>query len=110
MVLSIQAISQTVMQTSVLGRGLFGCRRNRERRHDPPKWKSMNVRPTKVEICAPAQFHRYTFNYPDSESGLRKSGQIEDGTAPCAIENYVIPAFLERESEKRQNTMKASLH
>ena len=27
------------------------------------RWKSVNVRPTKVEICAPVQFHRYTTNY-----------------------------------------------
>jgi CRISPR-associated Cas5-like protein len=27
------------------------------------RWKSVNVRPTKVEICAPVQFHRYTTHY-----------------------------------------------
>ena len=27
------------------------------------RWKSVNVRPTKVEICRPVQFHRYTTNY-----------------------------------------------
>jgi CRISPR-associated protein Cas5d len=27
------------------------------------RWKSVNVRPTKVEICRPLQFHRYTTNY-----------------------------------------------
>jgi CRISPR-associated protein Cas5d len=27
------------------------------------RWKSVNVRPTKVEVCAPVQFHRYTTNY-----------------------------------------------
>jgi len=35
------------------------------------RWKSVNVRPTKVEICAPVQFHRYTTNYGGP---LRKSG------------------------------------
>ena len=27
------------------------------------RWKSVNVRPTKVEICRPVQFHRYVTNY-----------------------------------------------
>jgi|GEM_PF-178998 len=27
------------------------------------RWKSVNVRPTRVEICRPVQFHRYTTNY-----------------------------------------------
>jgi CRISPR-associated protein Cas5d len=27
------------------------------------RWKSVNVWPTKVEICAPVQFHRYATNY-----------------------------------------------
>jgi len=27
------------------------------------RWKSVNVRPVKVEICQPVQFHRYTTNY-----------------------------------------------
>jgi CRISPR-associated protein Cas5d len=27
------------------------------------RWKSVNIRPTKVEICRPVQFHRYTTNY-----------------------------------------------
>jgi CRISPR-associated protein Cas5d len=27
------------------------------------RWKSVNVRPTKVEVCRPVQFHRYTTNY-----------------------------------------------
>lgn len=35
------------------------------------RWKSVDVRPTKVEICAPVQFHRYTTNYGGP---LRKSG------------------------------------
>jgi CRISPR-associated protein Cas5d len=42
------------------------------------RWKSVNVRPTKVEICAPVQFHRYAFNYGGP---LRKSGQMKDGTS-----------------------------
>jgi CRISPR-associated protein Cas5d len=27
------------------------------------RWQSVNVRPTRVEICAPVRFHRYTTNY-----------------------------------------------
>jgi len=27
------------------------------------RWKSVNVRPTRVEVCRPVQFHRYTTNY-----------------------------------------------
>jgi len=27
------------------------------------RWKSVNIRPTRVEICRPVQFHRYTTNY-----------------------------------------------
>ena len=27
------------------------------------RWKSVNVRPVKVEICRPVQFHRYVTNY-----------------------------------------------
>jgi CRISPR-associated protein Cas5d len=49
------------------------------------RWKSVNVRPTRGEICAPVQFHRYAFNYPDAESGLRKSDQMRSGchALPC---------------------------
>jgi hypothetical protein len=36
-------------------------------------WKSVNLRPTRCEICAPVQFHRYAFNYGGP---LRKSDQI----------------------------------
>ena len=42
------------------------------------RWKSVNVRPTRCEICAPVQFHRYAFNYGGP---LRKSGQMKDGTS-----------------------------
>jgi CRISPR-associated protein Cas5d len=42
------------------------------------RWKSVNVRPARCEICAPIQFHRYAFNYGGP---LRKSGQIKDGTS-----------------------------
>jgi len=42
------------------------------------RWKSVNVRPTRCEICAPVQFHRYAFNYGGP---LRKSGQIKDGAS-----------------------------
>ena len=37
------------------------------------RWKTVNVRPIRCEICAPVQFHRYAFNYGGP---LRKSGQI----------------------------------
>lgn len=52
------------------------------------RWKSVNVRPTKVEICAPVQFHRYTTNYPDSESGLRPETRV------CETENHELPTML----------------
>ena len=42
------------------------------------RWKSVNVRPTRCEICAPVQFHRYAFNHCGP---LRKSGQMKDGTS-----------------------------
>jgi CRISPR-associated protein Cas5d len=42
------------------------------------RWKSVDVRPTCCEICAPVQFHRYAFNYGGP---LRKSGQMKDGTS-----------------------------
>ena len=42
------------------------------------RWKSVNVRPTRCEICAPVQFHRYAFNYGGPP---RKSGQMKDGTS-----------------------------
>jgi len=35
------------------------------------RWKSVNVRPTRCEICAPVQFHRYATNYGGP---LRKAG------------------------------------
>jgi CRISPR-associated protein Cas5d len=42
------------------------------------RWKSVNVRPTRCEICAPVQFHRYAFNYGGP---LRKSDQIRNRTS-----------------------------
>jgi CRISPR-associated protein Cas5d len=42
------------------------------------RWKDVNVRPTRCEICAPVQFHRYAFNYGGP---LRKSGQIKNGSS-----------------------------
>jgi CRISPR-associated protein Cas5d len=42
------------------------------------RWKSVNVRPTRCEICAPVQFHRYAFNYGGP---LRKSDQIKKGAS-----------------------------
>ena len=45
------------------------------------RWKSVNVRPTRCEICAPVQFHRYAFNYGGP---LRKSGQMKEGIS-CSL-------------------------
>lgn len=42
------------------------------------RWKTVNVRPTRCEICAPVQFHRYAFNYGGP---LRKSNQIKKGAS-----------------------------
>jgi CRISPR-associated protein Cas5d len=42
------------------------------------RWKSVNVRPTRCEICAPVQFHRYAFNYGGP---LRKSDQMRSGSS-----------------------------
>ena len=42
------------------------------------RWQSINIRPTRCEICAPIQIHRYAFNYGGP---LRKSSQIKDGTS-----------------------------
>ncbi len=36
-------------------------------------WKSVRVRPVKVEICRPIQFHRYAFNYGGSLRGRQRS-------------------------------------
>ncbi|HUI07511.1 MAG TPA: CRISPR-associated protein Cas5 [Verrucomicrobiae bacterium] len=42
------------------------------------RWRSVNVRPTQCEICAPVQLHRYAFNYGGP---LRKSDQIKNGAS-----------------------------
>lgn len=42
------------------------------------RWKSVNVRPTEVEICAPVQFHRYTTNYGGP---LRASDAMNKGAS-----------------------------
>lgn len=42
------------------------------------RWKNVNVRPTRCEICTPVQFHRYSFNYGGP---LRKSDQIKKGAS-----------------------------
>jgi CRISPR-associated protein Cas5d len=42
------------------------------------RWKSVNVRPTCCEICAPVQFHRYAFNYGGP---LRKSSHMKKGSS-----------------------------
>lgn len=40
--------------------------------------KSAHIRPTKVEICAPIHYHRYTTNYGGP---LRKSNQLSKGSS-----------------------------
>ncbi len=42
------------------------------------RWKSVNVRPTKAEICHPVVFHRYVTNYGGP---LRSSTAIKAGTS-----------------------------
>ncbi len=42
------------------------------------RWKSVNVRPRRVEICQPVQFHRYATNY---SGPLRASEAIKKGTS-----------------------------
>ena len=42
------------------------------------RWKSVNIHPTKVEICAPIQFHNYATNYGGP---LRASDAITNGVA-----------------------------
>ena len=49
------------------------------------RWKSVCIRPMKVEICAPIKFHKYTTNYGGP---LRKSNQISKGSS------YQIPAMV----------------
>ena len=49
------------------------------------RWKSVNVRPTQVEICSPVQFHRYTTNY---------GGPLRQETRLCETENHVLPTML----------------
>ena len=61
----------------------------------------MNVHPTRCEICAPVQFHRYAFNY---------GGPFRDRTAPCATENHIIPAFGEMVFYQPQNARNGSLN
>ncbi len=42
------------------------------------RWKSVNIRPTKVEICRPTQFHRYVTNYGGP---LRASDAMNKGAS-----------------------------
>jgi len=79
------------------------------------RWKSVNVRPTKVEICAPVQFHRYTTNYggplrasdaiPSPPRSGREQGEVSNlasysnipfrpETRVCEIENHELPTML----------------
>jgi CRISPR-associated protein Cas5d len=47
--------------------------------------KSAYIRPTRIEICKPIRFHRYTNNY---NGPLRKSNQIRGG------DPYQLPAIV----------------
>src|SRR5882724_4085868 len=42
------------------------------------RWKSVNIRPTRTEICRAVQFHRYTTNYGGP---LRASDAIAKGAS-----------------------------
>jgi CRISPR-associated protein Cas5d len=42
------------------------------------RWKSVNIRPSKAEICRPVQFHRYATNYGGP---LRASDAIAKGAS-----------------------------
>ena len=49
--------------------------------------KSAYIRPTRAEICAPLQFHRYTTNYGGP---LRKSNQISKGSSYQLIATILV--------------------
>lgn len=49
------------------------------------RWKSVNVRPTKVEICAPVQAHRYTTYY---------GGPLLTERRVCETENHQLTTLL----------------
>lgn len=49
------------------------------------RWKSACICPTKVEICAPIRYHKYTTNYGGP---LRKDNQISKGAS------YQLPATI----------------
>ncbi len=49
------------------------------------RYTSACIRPTKVEICKPIQFHKYVTNYGGP---LRKSNQLSKG------DSYQIPAMI----------------
>lgn len=62
------------------------------------RWKSVNVRPVKCEICAPVQFHRYGFNYggPLRKSDLRGKGSSQQLFAQTLINvRYKLTAELD---------------
>ena len=42
------------------------------------RWKSVNVLPTRCEICGPVQFHRDAFKFSDTQ---RKIDQIRNGSS-----------------------------
>jgi CRISPR-associated protein Cas5d len=57
------------------------------------RWRSVNVRPTRCDICSPIQFHRYAFNYGGP---LRKSDASLQIFAQVLINvRYVLHAEVE---------------
>jgi len=62
------------------------------------RWKSVNVRPTKVEICAPVQFHRYTTNYGGplrASDAMRKGASFQFYAVVLANVRYRLYAQAE---------------
>jgi len=51
------------------------------------RWKSVNVRPIRCEVCAPVQFHSYAFNYGGP---LRDSGAIKKNAAKQIFAQVLI--------------------
>jgi CRISPR-associated protein Cas5d len=51
------------------------------------RWKSVNVCPTRCEICAPVQFHSYAFNYGGP---LRDTGAMKKNAAKQIFAQVLI--------------------
>jgi CRISPR-associated protein Cas5d len=64
------------------------------------RWKSVNVRPTCCGRRCP----------PPPAPAPDYAGPFRDGTALCATENHVIPAFLEMVFNRPQNARNRSLN